>query len=251
MQTNSFVDWTRLPLERGVCASTDVWAADVPAAPARPLERNAPEPEGLMREPMIENLVDTARREFVNEEKLRILKMLEEGKIDAERAVKLMDALDRADTRPSERELKKKWIHIQVEKDGRNTVNVKLPLALLKFGFKFAPDAMRSHRERAQRKAERVRRRAERMRHRLERKLEGKLGPEIDLDVEGIVNDAMKEAEEAMENGMKASFGHFLGRDHDLDLEKILEMAQSEDFDGKVLDVYDEDEDEHVVIKLE
>jgi hypothetical protein len=187
----------------------------------------------------------------VKEEKLRILKMLEEGKIDADKAVELMDALDRAETRPSERELKKKWIHIQVEKDGRNTVNVKVPLALLKFGFKFAPHAMRHHRERTEHRAERARRRAERMRHRLERKLHGTLGPEIDIDVESIVGDAFKEAEEAMGNGLNSGFGHFLGKNHDLDLEKILEMAQSEDFDGKILDVYDEDENEHVVIKLE
>jgi hypothetical protein len=200
---------------------------------------------------MIGKPSDTARRDFVKEEKLRILKMLEEGKIDADKAVQLMDALDRADSRPTDRELKKKWIHIQVEKDGRNTVNVKVPLALLKFGFKFAPHAVRHRAERAQRRAEKIQRRAERMRHRLERRLEGKLGPEIDIDVESLVSDAMKEAEEAMGNGMNSGFGRILGKDHDLDLEKILEMAQSEDFDGKILDVYDDDEDEHVVIRLE
>jgi hypothetical protein len=199
----------------------------------------------------MERPADTARRDFVNEEKLRILKMLEEGKIDADKAVQLMDALDRAESRPSDRELKKKWIHIQVEKDGRNTVNVKVPLALLKFGFKFAPHAMRHHRERAQRRAERARRRAERARERIERKLHSKFGPEIDIDLDEVVGDAFKEAEEAMENGLKSGFGQILGKNHDLDLEKILEMAQSEDFDGKILDVYDEDDDEHVVIKLE
>lgn len=187
----------------------------------------------------------------MNEEKLRILKMLEEGKIDAEHAVELMDALDRAGTRPSDRELKKKWIHIQVEKDGRNTVNVKVPLALLKFGFQFAPNAMKHHRERTRRKAERTRRRAERMRERLERKLHGKLGPDVDIDIDGIVGDALGEAEEAMAEGLNSGFGQILGKNHDLDLDKILQMAQSEDFDGKILDVYDEDEDEHVVIKLE
>jgi len=36
-----------------------------------------------------------------------------------------------------------------------------------------------------------------------------------------------------------------------LDLDKILEMAQDADFDGKILDVYDEDDDEHVRITLE
>jgi hypothetical protein len=199
----------------------------------------------------IEKRAETARRVFVNEEKLRILKMLEEGKIAAEEAIRLMDALDRAETRPSERELKKKWIHIRVEKDGRNTVNVKVPLALLRFGFRFAPQAMKQHRERAARRAEKARRRAERMRHRLERKLEGKLGPDVDVDVESIVGDAMEDAEEAMEEGMQNGLGRVLGKDLDLDLDRILEMAQSDGFDGKILDVYDADEDEHVVIKLE
>jgi len=251
MQTNSFADWTRLPLERGVCAGTEVWAAEPPAKPPRLTKRPARPPVPGPEEAMLEKPADTARRGFVNEEKLRILKMLEEGKIDADRAVKLMDALDRADSRPSERELKKKWIHIQVEKDGKNTVNVRVPLALLKFGFKFAPRGIGQQRERAHRKAERARHRAERMRDRLERKLHGKLGPDIDIDIDGIVGDAFQEAEEAMGEGLSTGFGHILGQNHDLDLKKILEMAQSEDFDGKILDVYDDDEDEHVVIKLE
>jgi hypothetical protein len=251
MQTNSFVDWTRLPLERGVCPSTDVWATAAPAEPPRVTPRLRHQPAAEAPEAPERTQQETARRDFVNEEKLRILKMLEERKIDADQAVELMDALDRADTRPSERELKRKWIHIQVEKDGRNTVNVKVPLALLKFGFKFAPHAMKHRRERAQRKAERARQRAERMREKLQRKLKGKLGPDFDLDLEDVIGDAFEEAEGAMEEGLRTGFGQILGRNHDLDLEKILEMAQSEEFDGKILDVYDEDEDEHVVIKLE
>jgi hypothetical protein len=228
-----------------------VWADAAPTTLLRLTRRAAARPAHGARRRVVETRVATARRDFVNEEKLRILKMLEEGKIDAERAVKLMDALDRAESRPSDRDLKKKWIHIQVEKDGRNTVNVKVPLALLKFGFKFAPHAMRHHQERAQRRAERARRRAERMRERIERRLHNKIGPEIDIDLDEVVGDAFKEAEDAMGNGLKSGFGHILGKNHDLDLDKILEMAQSEDFDGKILDVYDEDEDEHVVIKLE
>ena len=36
-----------------------------------------------------------------------------------------------------------------------------------------------------------------------------------------------------------------------LDLDKILEMAAQEDFDGKILEIHDDDDDEHVVITLE
>ena len=219
MQTNSFVDWTRLPLERGVCAPTDVWADIGPTTPPRLTRPAAARPTHGTRRAAVETRVETARRELVNEEKLRILKMLEEGKIDAEHAVRLMDALDRADTRPSDRDLKKKWIHIQVEKDGRNTVNVKVPLALLKFGFKFAPHAMRRHHERGRRKAERAKLRAERMRDKLERRLRGKLGPDFDLDMEDVVGDAFEGAEEAVEEGLQNGFGRFLGKDYDLDLD--------------------------------
>ena len=108
MQTNSYADWTRLPLERGVCADPSIWTGDVGTAAVSPGPRRAQARRRPRRRATIEASAETVRREFVNEEKLRILKMLEDGKIDAEKAVQLMDALDRADSRPSERELKKK-----------------------------------------------------------------------------------------------------------------------------------------------
>lgn len=127
--------------------------------------------------------------ENVETEKLRILKMLEERKITAEEAARLLEALDRVGARPTERELKRRWVHIRVEKDGDETVNVKVPLALLKLGFRLAPHALAGGR--------------------------GALG------------------------------------DLDIDIEKILEMAQEEGFDGKLLEVYDEEEDKRVTIRLE
>ena len=36
-----------------------------------------------------------------------------------------------------------------------------------------------------------------------------------------------------------------------LDLDKVLEMAAQEGFDGKILEVHDDDDDEHIVITLE
>ncbi len=36
-----------------------------------------------------------------------------------------------------------------------------------------------------------------------------------------------------------------------LDLDRVLEMAAQEGFDGKILEVHDDDDDEHVVITLE
>ncbi len=185
----------------------------------------------------------------MEEEKLRILKMLEEGKLSAEEAAKLIKALDKTGSRPSERELRKRWLHVQVDRDGTRTVDIRIPLALLKFGFKFAPHAWRHRARREMRQAERAERRAERMREQIRRKLAARLGSDVDLDE--ILDSAFEGVDEAAGNGAEAELGHAVAEDFDLDLDKILKMAQSEGFDGKILDVHDEDEGEHVVIKLE
>lgn len=235
MQTNSCADLMTRPfsMSRQVMSylSSD-------AAPAEPWKRETPatSPE-----------VVTARRDFVNEEKLRILKMLEEGKIKADEAARLMEALDRTSARPTEGDLRKRWIHIKVEKEGRETVNVRLPLALLRFGFTFGSGAMRHHADRARHDAERARRHAEKIRQRIERKLTTKFGKDIDVNIGEAIGKALEEVEGPL--GEKAEMAERLSRE--LDLDKILEMAQKEGFDGKVLDVYDEDDDEHVVVRLE
>lgn len=195
-------------------------------------------------------------------EKLRILKMLEDKKITADEAARLLEALDRVGSRPTERELKRRWVHIRVEKDGEETVNVKVPLALLKLGFKLAPHALggsariERHAERARERAERAQEKAERVKERVLRKFQAKLGPDADLD---DLNGALAEAFEGFAGdhrphpprppdapGRPGGLG-----DLDLDIEKILEMAQEDGFDGKLLDVYDDDEDKRVTIRLE
>lgn len=201
----------------------------------------------------------------MNEEKSRILKMLEDKKITADEAMKLLDALDRTESRPTDRELKKKWLHIRVEKDGRQTVNLKLPLSLLKFGFKFAPhrhagrrDRVRMTRERAQARAERATARMERAMAKMERKLHEKFGENVELNLNGVFAEVFEDAEEGPVPPVPpvpplsgSPLDGILDGDFDLDLDKILEMAQDADFDGKILDVYDEDDDEHVRITLE
>lgn len=297
MQTNSYIDWMRRPLSSAVCPTPDIWP-DAPADTARRRgavrarrsdRRVARFPHDALGHPGEDtvlarnSLVDIAERpvaskeDFMNEEKLRILKMLEEGKVSAEEAARLMEALDKTESRPKERDLKRKWLHIRVQEHGRDTVNMKIPLALLKFGFKLAPQATRHHAERARRHAEQARaragrerekavRRAERAADRMRRKLAGKLGDHPELDVDEIVNTAVRESLAEMEEGIEESleeagealeeharngFGMLAGKDFDLDLDSILKMAQSEGFDGKIIDVYDEDGDEHVTIDLE
>jgi hypothetical protein len=224
-----------------------------------------------------------SRSENVETEKLRILKMLEDKKITADEAARLLEALDRAGSRPTERELKRRWVHIRVQKDGDETVNVKVPLALLKLGFKLAPHALggsmrlerhaehaRERAERAHERAEKAHEKAERLKEKIRRKLEAKLGPDADLsdlngafgDLNGAfgdLNGAFAEAFEEIREGHaqqppeppdapRAPRG--LG-DLDLDIDKILEMAQEDGFDGKLVDVYDDDEDKRVTITLE
>jgi hypothetical protein len=180
--------------------------------------------------------------------------------------MKLLDALDRTDARPTDRELRKKWLHIRVEKDGRQTVNIKLPLALLKFGFKFVPQHSRSRHmrahfmaERAKERAERARERAEQVRARVESRLREKFGDEAEINLNGVFEEAFSgmgaetpgSPHHPGSNGVHAALEGIFDGDADLDLDKILEMAQDPEFDGKVLDVYDDEDDEHVTISLE
>lgn len=261
MQRNSYVDWMMRPLSSAVCPTPDIWPDAIPPRLRRQLARHHRDHQ-----------TDTLDREMtMNEEKSRILKMLEDKKITADEAMKLLDALDRTQARPSDRELKKKWLHIRVEKDGKQTVNIKLPLSLLKFGFKFAPqhargghmrarmhaERAREHAERSKERAERGRERAERVRAKVERKLHEKFGNDAELNLNGILSEAFADLEPPVppvppvQPFNVGGLDGILDGDFDLDLDKILEMAQDADFDGNILDVYDDDDDERVRITLE
>lgn len=83
------------------------------------------------------------------EERLQILKMIEEGKISAAEGADLLRALEQDSGRPSE-PLKgasaPRWFRVRVTdtNTGRNKVNVNIPMGLvnvgIKMGAKFAPD---------------------------------------------------------------------------------------------------------------
>jgi len=80
------------------------------------------------------------------EEKLQILKMVEEGKISSAEGLELMDALEKGEKEenlPSGRNTK--WLKIDVKADNNKTkAKVNIPLSLvemgLKIGSKFAPE---------------------------------------------------------------------------------------------------------------
>lgn len=72
----------------------------------------------------------------MDEERMRILKMLEEGKITAEEAARLLEALEASRHReaPPERE---RWFRIRVTdlRTGKQKVNVNIPFGLVSLGF--------------------------------------------------------------------------------------------------------------------
>lgn len=196
----------------------------------------------------------------MKEEKLRILKMVEDGKITADEASRLLEALDKTDNRPTERDIKRRWLRVQVTKDGERKVNLKVPLALLKFGFQFVPHAMQHKVEKRQARVERARARMEarieRARAKARAKLEKELGSDADIEAilegmfEGTLEEELANSFDAHAH-MHGPLADALGKGVDLDLDRILEMAQQADFDGKILDVQDDEDGEHVVITLE
>ncbi len=72
----------------------------------------------------------------MREEKLQILKMIEEGKITADEGVKLLNALEAAEEKIVETE-GAKWLKVRVNgRDGKQKVNVNIPISLIDIGLK-------------------------------------------------------------------------------------------------------------------
>ncbi|MFW6035847.1 MAG: SHOCT-like domain-containing protein [Halothermotrichaceae bacterium] len=77
----------------------------------------------------------------VYEEKMQILKMIEEGKIDSSEGLELLEAIENK----GEQELKPshitsaKWLRVRVKtEDDKTKVNVNIPVSLVDVGFKIA-----------------------------------------------------------------------------------------------------------------
>ena len=83
-----------------------------------------------------------------SEERMRILKMIEEKQITAEEGAKLLEALRAAGSDGAQREetTKARWLRVRVtdRMTGKVKVNVNIPVGLvdvgLKMGARFAPD---------------------------------------------------------------------------------------------------------------
>lgn len=82
------------------------------------------------------------------DERMKILRMLEEGKLTAEEASRLLKALakGRSESRPDGSGESARWLRVRVSElhSGRTTVNVSLPIGLvhvaLRLGAQFVPD---------------------------------------------------------------------------------------------------------------
>ncbi len=266
MQTNLYGNWMRRPLSAVLCPTPDVWPNERPEQfRAHPPLATLPAGVSITR-----SQTESPHQEegIMTEEKLRIIKLVEDGKISAAEAAQLLEALDKTDAKPSPKELKRKWIHIKVNKDGEQNVDVRIPLALLKFGFRFAPKHMhmkmangmsREHKERIREikhkaREAKARARAEAHARVREERRHGRgpgAGPGAGAGLkEGIERSINEAVDEAMSESFE-SMGDIFGEDFNLDLDRILQMAQDPSFDGKILEVHNDDEDEHVTIELE
>lgn len=83
----------------------------------------------------------------LTDERMRILKMIEDKQITAEEGVRLLEALRASrDAAPREETMRARWLRVRVtdRASGKPKVNVNIPVGLLdiglKMGARFAPD---------------------------------------------------------------------------------------------------------------
>lgn len=80
----------------------------------------------------------------INEEKMQILKMIEEGKINSTEGLELLDAIESKDsqeviTHNNSSNYSAKWLRVRVKaEDDKTKVNVNIPISLVDIGFKIA-----------------------------------------------------------------------------------------------------------------
>jgi SHOCT-like protein len=80
----------------------------------------------------------------MSEERMRILNLLEQGKIDAAQAAALLDALGRAPAPPATPSAERppraapRWLRVVVEGGAHDRVNVRVPFDLIRAGVRLA-----------------------------------------------------------------------------------------------------------------
>lgn len=77
----------------------------------------------------------------MNDDKDRILRLLEEKKITAEEAARLLDAVNKSDGGGAAN----RFLKVRVtERDGRPKVNITMPMGLVKWAIRMAPDSAKA-----------------------------------------------------------------------------------------------------------
>ncbi|NLV91844.1 MAG: hypothetical protein GX030_05535 [Firmicutes bacterium] len=73
-------------------------------------------------------------------ERTHILQMVADGKITVEEAEKLLEAIEpNSPEKPLRPAVKGRFLRVKVFEEGKDKVNVTIPLALAKVGLRFAP----------------------------------------------------------------------------------------------------------------
>lgn len=80
----------------------------------------------------------------MNEERLKILKMVEDKKISAEEASRLLDALGSGAEEPASGGAKMLRIRVYERDREKPKVNINVPLSLVKWGLKFIPQSAKA-----------------------------------------------------------------------------------------------------------
>jgi hypothetical protein len=75
----------------------------------------------------------------MDEERMQVLKMIEEGKISADEAARLFDALESQEAEGKSGEAKKLRIRVTDRETQQHKVNLTIPLGLAKLAVKFIP----------------------------------------------------------------------------------------------------------------
>lgn len=130
----------------------------------------------------------------MKEEIKQVLDMLKEGKINNEEAINLIDALKSKEREENNQELsvvskQKRYIRINITRDDKPAVNIKVPFGLIRWG----------------------------------------------------INIANKLGKDAVRIG---------GEQIPIDLEELSNALNDPEFSGKIIDVHDEEKNEHVLIEI-
>ena len=79
----------------------------------------------------------------MSDERIRILKMVENGKINIDEASQLLETLDTIPKKETKKQAR--FLKIYVEKSGEEKVNISIPLSLAKSVLKYLPQKVKDN----------------------------------------------------------------------------------------------------------